>query len=363
MFRLEGDLLVEEGGSHIPTVLTFANTSDGFVLTEYWEPRDGGYYSDDIKAKFKGRPDPDTQKYLTEQMLNNYRQAMDYYGVGTDVAVNTILEDICVRDQWSDSFEVLMDNCTQQRDMLASYGTDTLNYCFSEFIHGGQADLRGQVMAYVCQEIMEDMGEALLIDPQPENGQAWFDAFGSNAAILMAQYQSDALQTMYPASWLYLKMTGQLPSRQISSSASANGFEIRLYADQDDYTTSDEIHIWATLEYQGEGDTVTIWHGLPYITFSITDGADFNTGGMVATILTSTQLRRGEIYRFEFQKSGGYDPAAPDSAFWENYYQEESLHLPPGTYTVTVNGEFSISQEQRPDEQGPSCELQLTVTE
>ena len=364
VYRLENDILVEDGGSCSPAVLTFdVNDNGKLILTEYWQPRDGVYYPLDISAKFRGRPYPDTQRYIMEQKLNTYAQAMGYYRVGTDVVINTLLEDICVREKWNDGFDSLMENCTQQRGMLAVYGTDTLKYCFSELIRGGQDGLRGQVMAYICRELMGEMGEGLLIDPQPENGQAWFDAFAGNAERLMVQYEPDEIQTMYPASWLYLKMTSQLPSRQISSAASANGFEIKLYADRDYYRKSDAIHIWATLEYQGEGDTVTIWHGLPYITFSITDGADFNTGGMVATILTSTELRRGEVYRFEFQKSGGYDPAGPDAAFWENFYQEGTLHLPAGTYTVTVNGAFSVSQEQRPGEQGPSCELQITVTD
>ena len=364
VYRLENDILVEDSGSCIPTVLTFGvNDSGKLILTEYWQPRDGTYYPIDIQAKFRGRPYPDTQRYIMEQTLNTYAQAMDYYGIGTDVVINTILDDICVREQWNDSFDALMENCPQQRAMLAAYGTDTLKYCFAEFIRGGQVDLRGKVMVYVCREIMEDMGEVLLIDPEPENGQVWFDAFAGNAERLMEQYEPDEIQTRYPASWLYLKMTGQLPSQQISSAASANGFEIKLYADRDYYHQSDAIHLWATLEYQGEGDTVTIWHGRPYITFSISDGADFNTGGMVATILTSTQLRKGEVYRFEYRKSGGYDPAAPDGEYWENFYQEEGLHLPPGTYTVTVNGAFSVSQEQRPGEQGPSCELEITVTQ
>ena len=41
------------GGSYIPTVLTFTKEDNGeYILDEYWEPRDGAYYDDDIKAKF-----------------------------------------------------------------------------------------------------------------------------------------------------------------------------------------------------------------------------------------------------------------------------------------------------------------------
>ena len=41
------------GGSYIPTVLIFTKEDNGeYILDEYWEPRDGAYYDDDIKAKF-----------------------------------------------------------------------------------------------------------------------------------------------------------------------------------------------------------------------------------------------------------------------------------------------------------------------
>ena len=37
---------------------------------------------------------------------------------------------------------------------LLSYGEYTLRYCFSEFLQGGQTELRGQIMALICQNIM-----------------------------------------------------------------------------------------------------------------------------------------------------------------------------------------------------------------
>ena len=42
----------EVGGDYIPTALTFRLSDGKYFLEEYWEPRDGGYYTDDIKSKF-----------------------------------------------------------------------------------------------------------------------------------------------------------------------------------------------------------------------------------------------------------------------------------------------------------------------
>lgn len=148
---------------------------------------------------------------------------------------------------------------------------------------------------------------------------------------------------------------------QISAEATENDFCLKLFADKDTYRSDEAIQIWATLEYVGDEDTITIWHGEPYVVFSITDGADFNTGGVVEDILTSTELQKGRQYHFDYVKSGGYDATAPDADFWNQFYQEEALKLPAGTYTVSVAGAFYLSKELLSTEQGPSCELQITV--
>lgn len=236
VYVLRDDVLVEEGGSHVPVALTFHRSDSGaYVLAEYWEPRDGGYYTDDIRAKFPALVTPDTQAHIDKQIQNCYAKAAEHYGLE--------------------------------------------------------------------------------------------------------------------------------PGNVISSSATANGFELRLYSEKPSYAAGEEVVLWATLEYKGEGDRVTIWHGAPYITFSLTDGGYFNSGGMVHDILTSTTLEKGQVYRFEYAKSGGFDPASPDAEFWENFYMVEGLQLRAGTYTASVNGLFYLSPDQLPEEKGPSCELQITITE
>lgn len=152
-------------------------------------------------------------------------------------------------------------------------------------------------------------------------------------------------------------------SGEVVAVGEANGFELKLYADKSTYSTSEEIDLWATLEYKGDQKKIRIWHGEPYITFTISDGKEFHTGGMIMTILTSTELERGEIYAFLYRKSGGFSESDADADFWKEFYAEEALKLPAGTYTVTVSGAFHTSQDMRPEEKGPSCSLQIEVTE
>jgi len=65
-------------------------------------------------------------------------------------------------------------------------------------------------------------------------------------------------------------------------------FELKVYSDKQVYKTRDKIKIWATLEYIGDKSEIKIWHGEPYIIYSITNGKDFNLDGLRHMILKST---------------------------------------------------------------------------
>ena len=137
-YNLTDGVLEGAAGALIPTVLTFhASQSDGLYLTEYWEPRDGAYYAEDIKAKFLGQPWPDTTKYLAEQEVGCYLQAASYYDVGTDTIVHSILTDMESHNRWADGFSDLMISCEHDRKMLSAIGTDTVRYCFERLQEGG----------------------------------------------------------------------------------------------------------------------------------------------------------------------------------------------------------------------------------
>ena len=148
-----------------------------------------------------------------------------------------------------------------------------------------------------------------------------------------------------------------------SAECRANGFEMALFSDNTVYKTTDIIQIWATLAYTGPEDTVTIWHGIPYISFSITDGKDFNVEGLTLTVLASTVLNKGEVYRHDYEKSGGYGEDDPDADFWRAFYAEKDLILPPGAYTISAGGAFSLTETVTDSPSGLLCELKINVAE
>ena len=224
----------DRGGSYIPVVLTFAyDATNGFTLTEYWEPRDGSYYNKDLKVKFYGRPWPDTQEYITEQSVENYVQAMEYYGVGTDVLIRSVLDNIQGKAQFT-FLENLLEGEDHDVQILLHYGMETLEYCFTQFLNGNQSGEMADTMAAVCKKIISEWGESL-----PETGsnssvtaQAWFDFFFEQALNYQEMYSQDELLEKYPAACVLLKLTGywnSLPDWGVTvtaENASASGLNL-----------------------------------------------------------------------------------------------------------------------------------------
>lgn len=138
-------------------------------------------------------------------------------------------------------------------------------------------------------------------------------------------------------------------------------FELNLYSDKSTYKTTDKIKIWATLKYIGSENQITIWHGNPYISFTITDGKNFNTGGIFDDILTSTTLEKDKLYKFDYVKSGGYSADDVDADYWGNFYKEKDLYLPKGDYIIGTGGAFSLIQDTEKSKSNLVKELKIKV--
>ena len=138
-------------------------------------------------------------------------------------------------------------------------------------------------------------------------------------------------------------------------------FELNLYSDKTTYQTTDKIKIWATLKYIGEDSQIKIWHGIPYISFFISDGKDFDIGGLIETILTSTELEKGKFYHFDYSKNGGFSADDPKAEFWKKFYAEKDLYLPEGEYTIKVATAFSLTEKSGENESSLSKEFKIVV--
>lgn len=208
-----GGELESVGGSYVPAALTFTISDSGeYILEEYWEPRDGGYYVDDIRDKFPGAPADaalNDQAYIDDLEAQNYSKALAYMNStgSLDTRIAELLDEICSSPGiYASGLDKYLEAHESEYQELLSYGEYTLHYCFGEFLQGGQTDLRGQITALACQDIMLAWGEGYAIDQDPINGQDWFDNFRSNAESLSQQYSDEDMEKYYPGSWLLLNM-------------------------------------------------------------------------------------------------------------------------------------------------------------
>lgn len=177
-FRLENGVLVEDGGCNVPTVLTFIVSEEGhYSLAEYWEPRDGTFYPEDIRAKYPALVRPDTQKHLFEQKIAVLNQAIIGFQIDSKVVVDYLLTDICDMERWAGSLDDLMLMSELERELLVYYGQDTLDYCFAQFEKGNQTEPKGKIMASVCIEILEMKGGSVGSWADEKTGQEWYDSF------------------------------------------------------------------------------------------------------------------------------------------------------------------------------------------
>ncbi len=99
-------------------------------------------------------------------------------------------------------------------DKLTAYEEIALEYCFGQFFQGEQTDLRGSIMAILCRDIAENLGE----DPEPQGktyatGQEWFDAFRERAGKLRAECSDAQMEESWPASRILLDMIERLPTQ------------------------------------------------------------------------------------------------------------------------------------------------------
>ncbi len=217
-YRVTDNGLETTIGSHVPVAITFREDPSGtLTLEEYWKPRDGSYYAQDIREKFPAHiveDGMDGQKFILQQTQACYAQAVASTGLDTNKVIGSLLETICSSPaQSSNPGDYIEEHAIAYRE-LTYYGRYTLEYCFTRFEKGGETGLDGHIMMQACEDIAAGWGEEPLVFFWPMNvmptGQAWYSAFKNNALNLMEQYREIELAERYPASYLLLSMLGEV---------------------------------------------------------------------------------------------------------------------------------------------------------
>ena len=127
--------------------------------------------------------------------------------------------------------------------------------------------------------------------------------------------------------------------RQVVETSDEN-FRIILYSEKDVYSETEEVDIWATIEYIGSEDTIDIYSGEPYAGYIVeSDGVTF-ISNLAYNLLKTTTLEKGIIYEFPLKKVGGFSNDAEDADFWRDFYSEEKMLFPIGEYQLTYITDF-----------------------
>ena len=204
-------LTVEWAWTIPAAVITFA-VADGntYTVTDFWTPRDGVYYEEDVMDRFP--------RFLWDDVCDNTEkreadslaldqaccaQAVRYSGVDTGAIIARLFEEIASSPATaSNPGDHINAHYAERRELLC-YGDYTLRYIFSEFLAGGQTGLKGHLMRNVMDKLIG--GEA--INLAADTGQEYFDAWLTMARRVQAEQGDTYVQERLPKAWMLLQMT------------------------------------------------------------------------------------------------------------------------------------------------------------
>ncbi len=208
-YKVTGEGLKTIIGGHVPVALSFDLDERGYTLTEYWQPRDGSYYAPDIREKFPAHIVEDAlhgQKFILQQTQECYAQAIAATGLDTDKVIGALIEMICSSPALSSNpGDHIKEHSIEYRE-LTYYGRYTLKYCFTEFLKGGQTDLRGHIM----RAVIDDIAPEAQLKLYAETGQEYFDAWKDAAMSIREQHNMEWIETHQPAVYQLLSMLGKV---------------------------------------------------------------------------------------------------------------------------------------------------------
>ncbi|MBQ7624823.1 MAG: hypothetical protein IJS65_06090, partial [Clostridia bacterium] len=187
--------------------ISFLKTDNGYVLYEYWTPRDGSYYAKDIKANFPKdivKEGLDSQKYVLSQEQENYSEAVRVLNVDTYPVIERLFDLVVSNGAavFSSNPKDYIDSGDLYIRELLYYGQYTFEYVVKEFYKGGRYDLKGHIMRYVLDGIIG--GEA--IKTHAETGQEYFDAWIKHNERILDLNGEEFMIKHYPYGYTALLM-------------------------------------------------------------------------------------------------------------------------------------------------------------
>lgn len=201
-YQEQGNNFVNSGGSLNIYGITVKKDGDKYICVDTWIPRDGNYYSKDIK---KYLPQEAYLKYQNISDNDNYRLQNE----AVKIAVES--NNIDINKYISNEFDGLVNIAKANGDYslceeninLNSYCDYTFKYIYSKFLQDNQKGLYADMYLSVLIEMLGD--EA--IKANPNNPQEYFNDFYSHIKTVFEKNDEDFVKANYPKSYILLKMT------------------------------------------------------------------------------------------------------------------------------------------------------------
>lgn len=105
-------------------------------------------------------------------------------------AVSDLLDRICSSPGISSNPSDYIEAHPEEYQALLNNRDSTLHYCIAEFMKGNQTDLRGHIMALVCEELLQSKDEPLFDAASASTGQEWFDTILAHGTNIIEPYLS-----------------------------------------------------------------------------------------------------------------------------------------------------------------------------
>lgn len=149
--------------------------------------------------------------------------------------------------------------------------------------------------------------------------------------------------------------------KQTIDETTQDDFIFRLVSDKAAYESGEDVKLYGEIEYIGDQAQISIFHSSSAIIFSMQEEVrGYDIGFGVNDIGLTTNLKKGEPYREEYTKSGGYsaDDEEEFVEFMQGFLKNDDF--PIGYYIVNGSTDFVVEPEEGLEER-ESIKIKATV--
>jgi hypothetical protein len=124
----------------------------------------------------------------------------------------------------------------------------------------------------------------------------------------------------------------------------AGDFTLEISSPRGTWHAGEPIQVTATLAYDGPGST-TIWGaGSGPIAFGVREIGGTREMGALLTADCEAHEIGPEPFVADYGKSGGWGPDDPNSAFYEDFFDDPEFRLPAGRWEITAWARFATEE-------------------